>query len=154
MVPLSHVLRADKPRALWTAIVESFHGRIHLLLRALRTTIVQSFPGLRKFAGGECIYPERELTAEARPSTSSGRGEPVEPRRTQSKRGFLIQKSSELCELSVSLMKISSRSDRQFLQGDLITESLQPVEAAFCYCLTVTFIKVVSTEIGISLFAS
>ncbi|MGH7835245.1 MAG: hypothetical protein ACREQK_16500, partial [Candidatus Binatia bacterium] len=35
----------------------------------------------------------------------SGRGEPVEPRRTQSKRGFLIQKSSELCELSVSVVK-------------------------------------------------
>ena len=36
----------------------------------------------------------------------------------------------------------------------MVTESLQPVEAAFCYCLTVTFIKVVSTEIGIRLFAS
>jgi hypothetical protein len=33
-----------------------------ILLHALRTTIVQRFPGLRKFASGECIYPERELT--------------------------------------------------------------------------------------------
>ena len=55
---------------------------------------------------------------------------------------------------SVSLMKMNSRSHLQFLQSDLVTESLQPVEAAFCYCLTVTFIKVVSTEIAISLFAS
>jgi hypothetical protein len=45
----------------------------------LCTTIVQSFPGLRKFASGERIYPERELTAEAR--------------RTQSEREFLIKRS-------------------------------------------------------------
>lgn len=51
-------------------------------------------------------------------------------------------------------MKMNSRSHRQFFQGDFVTESLQPVEAAFCYCLTVALIKVVSTEIGISLFAS
>src|SRR3990170_3203243 len=38
------------------------------------------------------------LTAEARPSTGSGRGELAEPRRTRSKE-FLIKKYSELCEL-------------------------------------------------------
>jgi hypothetical protein len=55
---------------------------------------------------------------------------------------------------AVPLMKISSRSHLQFLQSYLVTESLQPVEAAFCYSLAVAFIKVVSAEIGISLFAS
>jgi len=38
------------------------------------------------------------LTAEARPSTGSGRGQPAEPRRARSKE-FLIKKYSELCEL-------------------------------------------------------
>jgi hypothetical protein len=40
----------------------------------------------------------KNITAEARPSTGSGRGEPVEPRKTRSKE-FLIKKFSELCEL-------------------------------------------------------
>ena len=52
------------------------------------------------------------------------------------------------------LMKIRSRSHRQFLQCDVVPEFLQPVDASFGYSLTVAFIKVVSTEIGISLFAS
>jgi hypothetical protein len=56
--------------------------------------------------------------------------------------------------LCLSLMKIRSRSHLEFLQSDFVTESLQPVEAAFCYSLTVAFVKVVSSKIGISLFAS
>jgi hypothetical protein len=51
------------------------------------------------------------------------------------------------------LMKIRLRSQLQFLQSDLIAEFLQPVNAAFCYSLAVALIKVVSTQIGISLFA-
>ncbi len=50
-------------------------------------------------------------------------------------------------------MKIGSCGQRQFLQGDFVAKFLQPVEAALCYCVTVAFVKVVSAEIGIRLFA-
>lgn len=43
-----------------------------------------------------------------------------------------------------SLMKISSGRHLQFFQADFETELLQAVDAAFCYSLTVAFIKVVS----------
>ena len=49
-----------------------------------------------------------DCTAEARPSTGSGRGEPVEPRRARSKE-FLIKKYSELCELWASVVNTLSR---------------------------------------------
>ena len=48
-----------------------------------------------------------DCTAEARPSTGSGHGEPVEPRRARRK-AFLIEKYSELCELCVSVVNASS----------------------------------------------
>ena len=59
---------------------------------------------------------------------------------------------SDLCGFA-PFMKIRLRSHLQFLQSDLIAEFLQPVNAAFCDSLTVALIKVVSTQIGISLFA-
>src|SRR5215470_5614678 len=47
-----------------------------------------------------------------------------------------------------------SCSHLHVFQGDFETEFLQPVEATFCYSLTITFIKVVSAQIRIRLFAS
>ena len=79
----------------------------------------------------------------------------IAPRRRGGRRvnRFVLRNSPNSAN-SVSLMKIKSRSHRQFLQADFVTESLQPVKAAFGYSLTVAFIKVVSTEIRIRLFAS
>ena len=50
--------------------------------------------------------------AEARPSTGSGRGEPVETRRSRSKE-FLIKKYSELSELCASVVNIPSQETRK-----------------------------------------
>ena len=53
---------------------------------------------MANLANGISLQGLGDCTADARPSTGSGRGEPVEPRRTRSEE-FLIKKHSELCEL-------------------------------------------------------
>ncbi len=67
-----------------------------------------------------------DCTAEARPSTGSGRGEPVEPRRTPSKE-LLIKKFSDLCELCASAVNISSQETRnnRYFKRDLSTFSFR-----------------------------
>ena len=108
--------------------------------------------------------PDERGTDETEPEFSKGakapsdRPEACHPERMRGdlRRIFLCTPNDNDSNLSgfASLMKIQSRSHLQFLQTDLIAEFLQPVNAAFCYSLTVALIKVVSTQIGISLFAS
>ena len=58
---------------------------------------------------------------------------------------FMDENPSRDGQRCITLMKISSRRHLQFFQADFETELLQAVDAAFCYSLTVAFIKVVST---------